>query len=90
MQIAYNQTQILFLEKYDNISKVTAASPIMLNELNEEHSAIKDCLSVIDAFCMVFEEFDSERFNWEQGKNIVDEMSKKIEVDVHFGAELKQ
>ena len=90
LQIARNQTQIAFLEQYDNKSKVTAASPVMLNALYEEHNALKDCLATIDVFCTAFEKLDSERFSWKQGKKTVDEMSKKIEENVHFNPEQKK
>lgn len=89
LQIAHNQTQITFLEKHDNVSKVTAASQIMIKELYEEHGAIKDCLSEIDKFCTAFEEVDGERFNWKQARKIVDDICKKIEENVHFEQELK-
>lgn len=84
LQIAYKQVQIAFLEKYDNKSKVTAASPVMLNALHAEHNALKDCLTAIDVFCTTFEKLDSERFSWKQGKKAVDEMSKIIEANVYF------
>ena len=84
LQIAYNQAQIAFLEKYDNKSKVTATLPVMLNALQEEHNALRDCLAAIDVFCTTFEKLDSDRFSWKKGKKVVDEMSEKIEVNVYF------
>lgn len=50
LQIAYNKAQIIFLEKCDDKSKVTAASPVMLTALHEEHNALKDSLTAIDVF----------------------------------------
>lgn len=90
LQIARNKTQISFLEHYDNKSNVTAASPLMLNALHEENNVLKDCLISIDGFCSVFEKIDSERFSWKQGKKAVDEISNKIQDDVHFKPEQEE
>ena len=84
LKIAYNKTQIAFLEKKDRESTVTASSPLMLNALHEEHNALRDCLGIIDAFCSTFEKIDSSQFSWNQGKKVVDDLGKKIEADVHF------
>lgn len=84
LKIAYNETQIAFLEKKDNECKVTASSPVMLNALHEEHNALRDCLVAIDVFCSAFEKIDGKHFSWKQGKKVVDDLGKKIEADVHF------
>ena len=80
LKIAYNETQMAFWEKKDNESKVTASSLVMLNALHEEHNALKDCLVAIDDFCSIFERIDNKRFSWKQGKKVVDDLGKKIEL----------
>lgn len=84
LQIAHNQTQISFLESHDTQSKVSAASAFMLNALYEEYNALNDCLIELASFCSVFEQYDSESFKWTQGKKTIDDLSKHIEVNVHY------
>lgn len=84
LQIAHNQTQISFLESNDTQSKVSAASALMLNALYEEYNALNDCLIELASFGSVFEKYDSESFKWAQGKKTIDDMSKHIELNVHY------
>lgn len=84
LQIAHSCVRISILENHGQTSRVTASLPLMLNALHEEHNALKDCLAVIDAFCASFEKLDNVRFSWQQGKKYADDMSKRIEADVHY------
>ena len=83
LRIARNCVQLSFVENCDVKSKVTASLPLMLNALYEEHDALNDCLVAIDSFCASFERLDSVRFEWNCGKKVIDDMSKRIEVDIH-------
>lgn len=89
LRIAYNQTKISFLEKYDNKSEVTASSSVMLNALRDEHDALQKCLVVIDGFCSAFENIDSRHFRWAKRKKVIDNISEKIEADVYYNPENK-
>lgn len=83
LRIARNCVQLSFGENCDVKSKVTASLPLMLNALHEEHDALNDCFVAIDSFCASFERLDSVRFEWNCGKKVIDDMCKRIEVDIH-------
>lgn len=84
LQIAYNQTKISFNEKYDNQSKVTSESSIMLDVLKEKYCVMKECLEVLNDFCSEFEKIDRKHFKWESGKKAIDDISIKIEKNAYY------